>query len=260
MAGDMWALGDAYERYMGRWSRLVAAEVVDRMSVPPGLRWLDVGCGTGEVTRVVLERAAPAEVVGVDPSEGFLAYARRSVPTARFEVGSATGLPFVDGEFDAVLSGLVLNFVPEPERAAAEMVRVTHSGGTVAAHVWDYSTGMGMIRSFWDAAAELDPAAVTADQAELFPLCYPEPLRTLFAGAGATEVTVDPVEVQTRFRDFDDYWTPFLGGQGPAPSYAMSLPDRARDDLRDLLRARLPYQTDGSIALTARAWLVRGRR
>jgi SAM-dependent methyltransferase len=260
MAGDYWASGDAYERYIGRWSRLIAAEVVGRLSVPPGLRWLDVGCGTGEATRVVLERGAPAEVVGVDPSEGFLAYAKRSLPAATFEMASATGLPFVDGDFDVALSGLVLNFVPEPDRAAAEMARVTRPGGTVAAYVWDYAGGMGMIRAFWDAAAELDPAAASADQAELFPLCKPEPLRALFAGAGVAQVRVDPVEVETRFRDFDDYWTPFLGGQGPAPSYAMSLPAEARDALRERLRARLPYEADGSIALTARAWLVRGVR
>jgi SAM-dependent methyltransferase len=201
-------------------------------------------------------------LVGVDPSEGFLAYARRSLPKASFEVASATGLPFVDGQFDVAVSGLVLNFVPQPEAAAAEMVRVTRPGGTVAVYVWDYAgvDGMRMIRAFWDAAAELDPAAVTADQAELFPLCHPEPLRALFAGAGVADAAVEPVEVQTRFRDFDDYWTPFLGGQGPAPSYAMSLPDQARDALRDRLRARLPQEADGSIPLTARAWLVRGTR
>src|SRR5215475_11267778 len=111
MAGDMWASGDAYERYIGRWSRLIAAEVVDRLSAPAGLRWLDVGCGTGEATRVVLERGAPAEVVGVDTSEAFLAYAKRSLPAATFEVASATGLPFVDGYFDVAFGGLMLNFV-----------------------------------------------------------------------------------------------------------------------------------------------------
>ena len=256
---DTWALADAYEPYIGRWSRLVAAEVLRRLDQPSGLRWLDVGCGTGAVSGVVLERAAPEEVVGVDPSEGFLAYARRSNPTATFEVGSATELPCVDGRFDVALSGLVLNFVPEPPRAAAEMARVTRPGGTVAAYVWDYSGGMRLIRMFWDAAVELDPSAQALVEGVRFPLCRPERLRALFEGAGLAEVAVEPVDVPTPLRDFDDYWTPFLGGQGPAPGYAMSLTEERRGALRDLLRARMPYAPDGSIPLTARAWLVRGR-
>jgi SAM-dependent methyltransferase len=260
MAEDVWAQGDAYEPYIGRWSRLVAAEMVRRLARPPGLGWLDVGCGTGAVSRVVLDLAQPGEVVGVDPSDGFLTYARRRVPTATFEVGSATELPFVDGRFDVAVSGLVLNFVPDPARAAAEMARVTRPEGLVAAYLWDYAGGMELIRRFWEAAAELDPAAAALNEGVRFPLCRPEPLASLFEGAGLAEVAVDPVDVPTRFADFDDYWTPFLGGQGPAPGYVMALPEDRRDALRDVLRSRMPYEADGSIALTARAWLVMGHR
>ena len=260
MVGDVWALGDAYEPYVGRWSRLVAVDVLRRLAPPAGLRWLDVGCGTGAVTSTILGHAAPAEVVGVDPSEGFLGYARRNSPSAAFEVGSATDLPFVDGRFDVVLSGLVLNFVPEPTRAAAEMARVTRPGGIVAAYVWDYADGMQMIRRFWDAAVDLDAGASPMVEGVRFPLCHPGPLRDLFQGAGLADVAVDPIDVPTRFADFDDYWNPFLGGQGPAPAYAMALTDEGRDALREHLRAQLPYEPDGSIALTARAWLVHGRR
>jgi SAM-dependent methyltransferase len=256
---DVWAQGDAYEPYIGRWSRLVAAEVLRRLARPAGLHWLDVGCGTGAVTAAIVASAGPAEVVGVDPSEGFLAYARRNSPNATFQVGSATELPFVDGRFDVAVSGLVLNFVPDPAQAAAEMARVTRSGGTVAAYLWDYADGMRLIRMFWDAAIELDPGARALDEAVRFPLCQPEPLRELFLGAGLSDVEVGAVKVPTRFADFDDYWTPFLGGQGPAPGYAMSRPEAQRDALRDRLRAAMPYGPDGSIDLTARAWLAHGQ-
>jgi SAM-dependent methyltransferase len=258
MIGDVWALGDAYEPYVGRWSRLVAVDVLRRLALPAGLSWLDVGCGTGAVTSTILGHAAPAEVVGVDPSEGFLAYARHKSPSAAFEVGSATDLPFVDGRFDVVLSGLVLNFVPDPTRAAAEMARVTRPGGIVAAYVWDYADGMHMIRRFWDAAVDLDAGATAVAEGVRFPLCHPGPLRDLFQGAGLADVAVDPIDVPTRFADFDDYWNPFLGGQGPAPTYAVSLPADRREALREELRRRLPVEPDGSIHLTARAWAVRG--
>jgi SAM-dependent methyltransferase len=257
---DVWAQGDAYEPYVGRWSRLVAAEVLRRLATPAGRRWIDVGCGTGAVTSTIVASAEPAEVVGVDPSEGFLAYARRNSPTATFQVGSATELPFVDGRFDVALSGLVLNFVPDPARAAVEMARVTRSGGVVAAYLWDYADGMQLIRMFWDAAVELDPGVQELVEGLRFPLCQPEPMRELFLEAGLSDVAVEAVEVPTRFADFGDYWTPFLGGQGPAPGYAMSLSDDRRDALRDRLRATMSYRPDGSILLTARAWLARGRR
>lgn len=254
----MWDVGDAYEAYIGRWSRRVAAVFVGRLEVPTGRRWLDVGCGTGALTAAIVAGAAPARVVGVDPSAGFVAAA--TVPDAGFVMGDARALPFPDGGFDAVVSGLALNFVPEPSRAVAELARVAVPGGVVAAYVWDYADGMAMIRHFWDAAATLDPAAAELDEVGRFALCHPDPLRALWTGAGLADVVVEGVEVPTVFTDFDDYWAPFLGGQGPAPRYAMSLPEDQRDALRELLRTRLPAAPDGSIALTARAWAVRGTR
>lgn len=157
------------------------------------------------------------------------------------------------------MSGLAVNFVPDPGRAAAECARVTASGGVAAAYVWDYAEGMAMMRHFWDCAAAIDPGALALDEGRRFPLCRPEPLRQLWADAGLQEVTVEAIDVPTLFADFDDYWRPFLGGQGPAPRYAMSLTDDHRRALRDLLRSRLPADPDGSIPLTARAWAVRGR-
>ncbi|MFI0410590.1 class I SAM-dependent methyltransferase [Actinomadura sp. 3N508] len=269
--GDVWAAGDAYEDYVGRWSRRVADPFLRRLDVPAGKRWLDVGCGTGALTATILALTDPAQVIGVDTSEGFLSRARAQVtdPRASFRLADARSLPLPPPlptpghrrRFDAVVSGLALNFVPEPHLAVAEFGRVATEGGTVAAYVWDYAEGMAMIRHFWDAAITLDPAAATElDEGRRFPLCRPERLHRLWTDAGLDEITVEPIEVPTVFTGFDDYWRPFLGGQGPAPAYAMSLTEEHRRDLRDLLRTRLPAAPDGSIRLTARAWAVRGIR
>jgi len=255
---DLWAVGDAYEAYVGRWSRMVAVEFLGWLAVPAGRRWLDVGCGTGALAATVLATAAPARVVGVDPSAGFLATARAAVPEAAFTVGDARALPAGDAGFDAVVSGLALNFVPHPAAAAAEFARVTASGGVVAAYVWDYAGGMEMMRRFWDAAEAEDPAIAGLDEGRRFPLCRPEPLRALWTDAGLLDVDVRPIDVPTVFTGFDDYWGPFLGGQGPAPSYTMSLAEDSRARLRERLRASLPVAADGSVPLTARAWAVRG--
>lgn len=259
---DVWADAAAYEGYVGRWSRLVARELLAWLAVPAHGRWLDVGCGTGALSQTILEQAAPKEVVGIDPSEGYVRNAREHVDgaAARFDVGDSRSLPYETGTFDAVVSGLVLNFVPEPARAAAEMVRVARAGGVVAAYVWDYAGEMQLMRRFWDAAVALDPAALDLDEGRRFPIGKPEPLSGLFRAAGLRTVEVRAIDVPTRFRDFDDYWTPFLGGQGPAPGYAASLPDERRTTLRERIRASLPVSADGTIPLTARAWAVRGRR
>jgi SAM-dependent methyltransferase len=259
-AAAVWAVGRAYEPYIGRWSRLVARELVAWLEVAGGAAWLDVGCGTGALGQTVLEAADPATVLGVDPSERFVAYARAQLADARARlvVADARRLPVGDHRFDAVVSGLVLNFVPDPALAVREMARATRPGGRVAAYVWDYAGRMELIRRFWDAATAIDPAAARLDEGGRFDLCRPDPLARLFQDAGLAEVEVRPIEVPTRFRDFDDYWHPFLGGQGPAPAYAMALDEERRSVLRDEVRRRLPVAADGSIALVARAWAVRG--
>ncbi|MBV1796746.1 class I SAM-dependent methyltransferase [Siccirubricoccus sp. G192] len=259
--GRLWAAGEAYEPYVGRWSRLVAAEFLGRLGVARGARWLDVGCGTGALSGTILDRCAPAAVIGVDPSEGFLAHARRHVADARaeFRRGDAQALPVGDAGFDAVVSGLVLNFVPDQPKAAGEMRRAARPGGTVAAYVWDYAKGMQMMRRFWDAAVALDPeGAGGKDEALRFALCRPGPLRRLFEEAGLRGVEVAAIEVPTVFRDFDDYWIPFLAGGAPAPAYCMALSEDRRAALRERLRATLPTEPDGSIRLSARAWAVQG--
>jgi SAM-dependent methyltransferase len=259
---DAWDSGDAYEPYVGRWSRLVAREFLGWLAVPQGRRWLDVGSGTGALAQTVLALAAPGEVVGIDPSPAYVAFARERVtdPRAAFEVGDARALRAPTAAFDAVVSGLVLNFVPEPEKAVSEMARVARPDGVVAAYVWDYAEGMRMMRHFWDAAGALDPGARELDEGRRFPLCKPEPLADLFWRAGLGEVEARAIDVPTVFRDFEDYWSPFLGGQAPAPGYAMSLGEERRAALRERIRAGLPTNAEGEHHLVARAWAVRGVR
>jgi SAM-dependent methyltransferase len=258
---DVWAAGDLYEPYVGRWSRLVAREFLSWLSAPANKDWLDVGCGTGALTQVILESATPHALTGVDPSAGYIEYAEARItnPLASFEVGDARSLPVDPGSFDVAVAGLVLNFVSEPSSAVAEMTRAVRPGGAVAAYVWDYAGKMELMRYFWDAAVALDPAAFDLDEGRRFPICAPKPLSELFAQAGLRAVEVRPIDVPTRFRDFDDYWSPFLGGQGPAPGYAMSLSEDRRNTLRARIRSQLPVAPDGTIQLIARAWAVRGR-
>ena len=257
---DSWDAGDPYEQYVGRWSHLAACEFLAWLNLPPSLRWLEVGCGTGALTAAISERCRPARLIGIDPSEGFLAKARvRLGSKATFRVANALDLPVQDAEADVVVSGLVLNFVPDTASGLAEMRRAAIPGGTIAGYVWDYAGKMELMRQFWDAAVDLDPAVRELDEGVRFPLCRPDALAGAFRHANLTAVDVVPIDVPTRFRDFDDYWSPFLGGQGPAPSYAMSLDEASRDRLRDRIRARLPRQSDGSVRLVARAWAIRSR-
>jgi SAM-dependent methyltransferase len=258
---DVWAAGKLYEPYGGRWSRLVAKELLAWLHVPPQKDWLDVGCGTGALSEVILQHADPHAVTGVDSSSRFIEYAKAHItdPRASFKIGDAGSLPVDATSCDVAVAGLVLNFVPQPPRAVAEMARVVRSGGVVAAYVWDYAGKMELMRYFWDAAVALDRAASDLDEGRRFPMCQPTPLADLFAAAALRHVEVRPIDVPTQFRDFDDYWSPFLGGQGPAPGYAMSLSEERRAALRERIRASLPAEEDGSIRLVARAWAIRGR-
>jgi SAM-dependent methyltransferase len=259
---DVWAVGDAYEQYVGRWSRPVARDFVDWLGIPAGKRWLDVGCGTGALTREILARANPAAVVGIDSSEGFLAHAAAHTkdPQAVFQAADAQALPFDELEFDVAVSGLVLNFIRKPDKALAEMKRVLRLGGCAAVYVWDYAGEMQLMRHFWDAAVALDPQAEALDEGRRFPICSEVALTDLFKSAGFTQTEFRVFDVPTVFRDFNNYWTPFLGGQGPAPTYVCSLSEHQRAALRARLKDTVPASRDGSIHLMARAFGVQGRR
>ena len=257
---DNWASGDLYEPYVGRWSRLVAQEFLTWLDRPMDGHWLDVGCGTGALSQTILNICNPQVVKGIDRSEGFVAYARSKVndPRVTFEVGDAQSLPVDSNHYDSAISGLVLNFVPEPAKMISEMARIVNGDGVVAVYVWDYADKMQLMRHFWDAAIALDPAVADLDESPRFPICHPNALRELFQSSGLNQVETRAIDVDTHFKDFDDYWNPFLGGQGPAPTYAMSLSEEKRVQLRERIRAGLPFAADGSIPLIARAWAVKG--
>lgn len=256
----MFTVGEGYERFMGRWSRLLAAEYIAFAGLRDGERVLDVGTGTGSVARALAEAMPACEVVAVDPSEAFIAHAKGNTPTnrLRFEVGDAQALRYEDGVFDQTLSLLVLNFVPDPARAIGEMRRVTRPGGTVSAGVWDYDAGMQMLRFFWDEAVALDPAAEPRDERHM-KLCREGQLGALWRKAGLADVREQALTIEQRFASFDDYWAPFLKGVGPAGAYVVSLPEERRHELAARLYKRLlGGRSDGVFTLEARAWCVRG--
>jgi ubiquinone/menaquinone biosynthesis C-methylase UbiE len=257
-----WSSGDAYERYVGRWSRIVAREFIHWLGNPQHSRWLDVGSGTGALSQTIIELANPASLKGIDRSESFVRSAQSKLnhPHVEFETGDAAALPVGSESFDVAVSGLVLNFIPQPDRMVDEMKRAVRAGGTIALYVWDYASRMQFMRHFWNAAAALDPAAHDLDEGRKSPICDPVALQKLFQAAGLTEVETQPIDIATTFQDFDDFWAPFLGGQGPAPSYLMSLSEEKRNQLRDRLYNSLPFALDGTIPLIARVWAIKGVR
>lgn len=259
-SGDRWVTGDAYEAYMGRWSRPLARAFVEWLHLKPSANWLEVGCGTGALTSAICDLCEPASVVACDPSGPFVEHARKNLSDARasFVVAGVEALPRRDGGFDACVSGLVLNFLPDPGEAVASIRERLRRGGTVAAYVWDYAEGMEFLRSFWEEAVASDPRAATFDEGRRFPLCRRPSLASLFRAAGLAQVDTHPLEIPTDFATFDDYWTPFLRGTGPAPSYVASLDPPSREVLRERLRRRLHAGSDGCIRLRARGWAVRG--
>ena len=259
----VWDNTDSYEAYMGRWSRPVAEAVLAWLAPAPGLTWLDVGCGTGALTLAILDAADPRVVLGVDPSADFIATAAAQIadPRARFEVGDGQALSAPDNAYDVVVAGLVLHFVPEPLLAVREMARAARPGGTIAAYVWDPNGERQFTRYLWRAATALDPAAAAQDPSLQAPLCHPEPLAALFAGAGLQAVKVQAVVAPIVFRDFEDYWQPHLmRGSSPAQRYVTSQGEGQRAALRERLQTMLPIAEDGSIPLRGNLWAVRGTK
>jgi ubiquinone/menaquinone biosynthesis C-methylase UbiE len=251
-----------YERYVGRWSRFIAAKFVDWLEVGSGKVWLDVGAGTGVLTQVILDRAAPEKVVAIDISDRYLAYARQAVPDPRAEfiVGDAANIGSEMPSFDAVVAGLVLNFVPIPADAVRGMREAVKSGGTVAAYVWDYGDCMEMMRHFWDAAMSVDPVAREFKAQTQYAICNPDSLRVLFEAAELRNVETAPIDIPTTFADFDDFWQPFLGAQGSISKFFRSRDDAGKEAIRRRLLEQLPISADGTIPLTARAWAVKAIR
>jgi ubiquinone/menaquinone biosynthesis C-methylase UbiE len=259
-AGDTFGNAQAYEGYVGRWSQIVARQFVSWIHAPRGGHWLDVGTGTGILSQVILQEAAPASVVGVDSSPDYIDYARQMVQDAlvSFRVEDAVKSAYEPAQFDVAVSGLVLNFVTSPETVTRTMTQAVRSGGLLASYVWDYSGGMEMMRHFWDAASQIDPIAKEMDAGQRFAICHPDALRALFESVGLQAVDVIPIDIQTRFKNFDDFWLPFLGAQGSVSKYLKGISDGTRAALRDQLQRQLPVAEDGQILLTARAWAAKG--
>jgi SAM-dependent methyltransferase len=256
----MFAASDPYERFMGRWSRRLAPLLVAFASVDDGESVLDVGSGTGALSFAIADAFPSARVTGVDPSSAYVQMARARALTDRmqFVVGNAQALEFSSGRFDKTLSLLAMNFIPDSTSALREMIRVTRPGGVVAAAVWDYGQGMEMLRVFWDEAVALDPAIAPRDERHM-PLCRHGDLGFLWGANGLDRVEEQPIAIELPFTSFDDYWSPFLGGQGPAGACATSLNDERRAALEARLRARLLGERgDGPFTLHARAWAVKG--
>ncbi len=257
---DRWSAGEVYEDFMGRWSRLLAPQFVSWLSVRPTANWLDVGCGTGALADAICIGANPASVVACDPSGPFIEHARRRQVDARvsFHIAGVGALPTRPGGFDSVTSLLALNFFPNPGAAIEEMRRITAVNGLVSACVWDYAGRMQFLRYFWDAVAAMDANAAKLDEGYRFPMCRPDALESLFLDGGLSDIICNSIEIPTRFPTFADFWKPFLGGTGPAPSYVAGLDTARREALSAHLDRLLPRQPDGVISLVARAWVVRG--
>jgi len=252
---------EAYERFMGRWSRLVAPRFVDFTGVPERGRMLDVGSGTGSLAFAIAERSRRAQVLGIDPSKEYVAYAisRNPFPDrASFEVGDAEQLHFPDASFDASLSLLVFNFIPDPNKALSELRRVTKPGGRLSTAVWDYGVGMRMLRTFWDGAIHIDPEAEKLDERHM-PLCRAGELSSLWRRSGLENVREQSIDIRMRFESLADYWDPFLLGQGPAGSYVRRLDHDKIQALRNEVKRRLSLSAENTpFVLPARVWSVRG--
>jgi len=257
-AFDAWSAGESYERYMGRWSRMIAAGFLRWLDPPADADWLEIGCGTGALTEAILRTASPRSIVATDRSSDFVEHARAAISDARVSLGVADALrlPAADAAVDVAASALVLNFIPDRVAALKEMRRTLRPGGLLSFYVWDYpGGGMGFIDAFWKAAAALDDAAAELDEGLRFPFCTPAGLTAMCREAGIGDASVEAIEVTTEFPDFEAFWRPFTLGAGPAPGYCISLPDDRRRRLKERLGATLG--ADGPIRLPARAWAVK---
>lgn len=243
---------EAYDRFMGRFSRLLSQQMADLAGVRAGQRALDVGCGPGALTSVLVDRLGAASVSAVDPSEPFVEAALARHPGADVRLAAAEDLPYPADAFDVAIAQLVVHFMSNPVGGLVEMARVTRSGGVVAACVWDHAGEQGPLGLFWDAARELDPSV--KDESQLAGAREGH-LVELFRAAGLREVEGSTVAADLEMPDFDTWWEPYTQGVGPAGAYVARLDPPQQDALRERCRARLPT---GPFTIAARAWAARG--
>jgi len=258
---DKWNNGDPYEYFMGRWSSLMAPKFLKWLNMPKNKRWLDVGCGTGALSKAIEQNFQPENLACIDPSESYIEKAKHRISMkGDFRVCTAESMPFENESFEIIVSGLALNFFPNIERALAEMKRVLKPNGVIAVYVWDYSDRMDFLRIFWDSANQIDPKSKELDEGLRFPICNSENLINAFKIANLKEVEFTTLDIDTIFKNFDDYWNPFLGGQGPAPGYLASLSNDLQNKLKSKIKGMLKIESNGSIKLIARALAIKGIR
>jgi SAM-dependent methyltransferase len=249
---------DAYENYMGRWSKKIAPLFLRWIDAPGKKSWVDIGCGTGGLTELIANTCNPDSIIGVDMAEGFIEFARERVKEAEFRIESADKLSLPNDSVDYVVSALVLNFVPNAQLVLNEMARVTRPGGMVALYVWDYAGHMQIMRNFFDTAILFDERSADFDDGKNAPICRPTPLKNAFEAAKLVDVSVTAQDIPTAYKNFDDYWNPFLGGVGSAPKYCVSLDNSIREKIKNSLQTKLPTGPEGEILLAARAWAIKG--
>jgi SAM-dependent methyltransferase len=252
------APAEAYDRYVGRYSRQLARELIAAAGVRGGQRALDVGCGPGALTAELAALLGADHVVAVEPSPTFAEACRQRNPGVRLEIAPAEALPFEDDAFDAALAQLVVNFMTDAHAGVREMRRVTRPGGTLAAAVWDYAGEMTLLRRFWDAAVALDPDAEANDESRSMRFCTPDGLHELWTTTGLADIDVGSATVTAAYDGFEDLWQPIEVGVGPAGAYTVSLARDRRLALKDEVRRRLGVG-DEPFELSARAWIVTGR-
>jgi len=259
MTNDHWNNAKAYDRFMGRWSRQLAPKFIDWLGVPSNSAWLEIGCGTGALTSAICEKTNPVSVVALDTAPEFVDYCSKHLAYASLRViqGTMDSLPLRKGGYDAVVSSLVLNFLPNTVESLKKMKSVCSSRGFIAACVWDYSKGMEFLRLFWDAAGSVDPNAASLDEGVRFPLCNPDALKAAFQKAGLNNIEVDSIAIPTLFSNFDDYWSSLSEGTGPAPSYVATLSPAKREALVSCLKSMTGSGENSPIKLQASAWAIK---
>ncbi len=258
---ESWSSGSLYNAYMGKWSEQIAKQFIKWLQPSDNALWLDVGCGTGALTKTIVHHASPELIYGLDPSADFISEAKTSVQSkhATFLVGSGEDIPFDSNHFDYVVSALALNFMPNPETAIHEMQGVLKPDGTIAIYVWDYADKMEWLRYFWSSAVVLDTSASQYDEGIRFPICQPDNLKALFESCNLKDIELASLSVPADFDTFEAYWKLLNIGNFPAPAYLKSLSQDKQEELKEHLQASVPTQADGLIYMVTRAWAIRGK-